>query len=505
MHVQAASPIPLFTAALTLLCIVWAGSLLPRLSEGTLWQIDECLTAERSREMLLLGDYTSVHLYFAPNFNKPPLHYILTTFSMRSIQDPELAVRIWSLVYATASLILTALLYLELRPSKYFEAWMAAAFLATYAYWIDLSRLALLDAGLAFYTLLTILCYFKVERQPRWWLGVGAFSILGALQKIPLPALIVFILLLMQIVDQKKTFYQENKSLFRNPYFVAGIILIIFSTVGWPLGQMIGHAADYQAMLHHESERLTGMRGSKNALAHIGYLLLIVQKWLLFGGIALISLLAPIWTRTLRQNRRYLQLVIVSVAYLTTISSFVVINRNYMAPILPLLAIMGVWWTHGVFNQRVWLARLILAAALIASCMVAQKHIQRPTKDYSAQIERLKQLSGMLSDRIKENVQNKEKNEDARMAYALLAEKKDYESIESLFQAFAFFYGNIQPEWSRHLIICKSIDQLNQLPPGRAIYGIARAYRKNDLEKQVHAFEVARDDGEYILFKGFKK
>src|SRR2546428_147093 len=55
---------------------------------------DEMLTAERSREMLLLGRQ-EVHFNFAPSFQKPPLQYWLTSFTLPRFNNETLAVRIW--------------------------------------------------------------------------------------------------------------------------------------------------------------------------------------------------------------------------------------------------------------------------------------------------------------------------------------------------------------------------------------------------------------------------
>ena len=47
---------------------------------------DEMLTAERSRELLLLGR-SEVHFNFRPSFQKPPLQYWLTSFSLAHLAN----------------------------------------------------------------------------------------------------------------------------------------------------------------------------------------------------------------------------------------------------------------------------------------------------------------------------------------------------------------------------------------------------------------------------------
>src|SRR5205807_3454598 len=59
---------------------------------------DELLTAERSREMLLLGR-SEVHFNFNPSFEKPPLQYWLTSLTLRRFENRTLAVRVWPWCY----------------------------------------------------------------------------------------------------------------------------------------------------------------------------------------------------------------------------------------------------------------------------------------------------------------------------------------------------------------------------------------------------------------------
>ena len=58
---------------------------------------DELLTAERSREMLLLGRGV-VHDNFKISAAKPPLQYWLTSFSLPRLKNQQFAVRMWPVV-----------------------------------------------------------------------------------------------------------------------------------------------------------------------------------------------------------------------------------------------------------------------------------------------------------------------------------------------------------------------------------------------------------------------
>ena len=86
---------PVAIAAFLILCFVaWLALQIPR---GIITEIDELLTAERSREMLLTSPWV-VHFNFQPSFAKPPLQYWLTTLTLRSFGNRTFAVRIWPLL-----------------------------------------------------------------------------------------------------------------------------------------------------------------------------------------------------------------------------------------------------------------------------------------------------------------------------------------------------------------------------------------------------------------------
>src|ERR1700719_1534115 len=88
-------------APLLILCV--AGWLALEIPRGLLTNTDELFTAERSREMLLLGPW-QVHLNFQPSYSKPPLQYWLTVQTLsiakaHNFLSREVAVRCWPLIF----------------------------------------------------------------------------------------------------------------------------------------------------------------------------------------------------------------------------------------------------------------------------------------------------------------------------------------------------------------------------------------------------------------------
>src|SRR5438105_12661543 len=74
--------------AAALIVIAFAAWLSFEAPRGILNGTDELLTAERSREMLVTGEPWVVHYNFHRSFEKAPLQYWLTSFSLPRIQNP---------------------------------------------------------------------------------------------------------------------------------------------------------------------------------------------------------------------------------------------------------------------------------------------------------------------------------------------------------------------------------------------------------------------------------
>jgi 4-amino-4-deoxy-L-arabinose transferase-like glycosyltransferase len=85
--------------------------------EGFLISKDEFITAERSREMLLLGR-GAVRDNFEVSVVKPPLQYWLTTLTLPRFKRPQTAVRIWPLLFGTLTAIATGWLAYLIEPKQ---------------------------------------------------------------------------------------------------------------------------------------------------------------------------------------------------------------------------------------------------------------------------------------------------------------------------------------------------------------------------------------------------
>src|SRR5882762_9411995 len=101
-------------------------------------------TAERSREMLLLGR-SAVHLNFQLSFTKPPLQYWLTAWTLPRIDNREFAVRIWPLIFGSLTGLALAWLAFLLDRNKPWLISLSVALLVSCPLFLTETSHALLD------------------------------------------------------------------------------------------------------------------------------------------------------------------------------------------------------------------------------------------------------------------------------------------------------------------------------------------------------------------------
>jgi len=171
--------------------------------QGTMWMTDELLTAERTREMLM-SDPWVVSFNFHRSFEKPPLQYWLTGLTLSRFQDPGVAVRIWPLVYGVCTEVALGWLIFLIRPEDPWLIPLSVAILFSSPLFSTECSRGLLDIGLAFFTILTIVFAQLARKQPAWWLAAALTCWLGSLQKMPVPFLVWVLILIVRMTDREE-------------------------------------------------------------------------------------------------------------------------------------------------------------------------------------------------------------------------------------------------------------------------------------------------------------
>src|ERR1043166_4142398 len=218
----------LFVAVvLVVIAAIWLGAKIPR---GILTYQDELFTAERSREMLIMGR-DSVYYNFQHSFAKPPLQYWLTTFTLPRIANSATAVRIWPLIYGMLTAIAIGWLAFLVSPDRPWLAPLSVSIFVSCPLFSAEATRALLDTGLMFFTTVAICFAELARRRPAWWLGVAIVCWLGALQKIPLILLVWLIILIVRLSSK------TERARLRSGWVIWSLGLAVLLIAMWPVFQ----------------------------------------------------------------------------------------------------------------------------------------------------------------------------------------------------------------------------------------------------------------------------
>src|SRR5436309_5885404 len=176
---------------------IWLGLEAPR---GILSGTDELLTAERTREMLMTEPWV-VHYNFHRSFEKPPLQYWLTSLTLPRFQHRAVAVRIWPILYGALTAITLGWLVSLVKPRDPWLIPLAIAILVSQPLFASESSRGLLDVGLTFFTLLTIVFVELARKKSTWWFAAAIASWRGSLQKMPVTFLVWLIILAVRFIN----------------------------------------------------------------------------------------------------------------------------------------------------------------------------------------------------------------------------------------------------------------------------------------------------------------
>lgn len=345
------------------------------LSSGSLRLWDEALTAERSREMLVLGNFVTPHLGFQPDFNKPPLYYTITAGLFAVFGEGEGTARALSVTFALACAVLVGLLAGHER--RWTAAWLAAFLLLTNPYWVSKTREALLDSGMLFGFLGA---WWGLRRgwggcRHGWWFA-GVCAAVGCLVKGPLP----FLAWPLVIVENLSRSGRDLRVPWRS--LGASLLLALLLVVPWYVAQILIHGWDWLGRFFGYS---IGARFVRPIEGHVQpiwfYFAAAIQRApmsLTITGLALLLLLR----RDIRVSATVVGpalLLIVTALILSVSASKREVYLVFLAPPAAILAgIVFVKWSES-FSCRTVVIGLIVLLALTAPAFFSQ---YRPTMNH---------------------------------------------------------------------------------------------------------------------------
>ncbi len=226
---------------LTLLAVIF---LFLSLGSMGLTDRDEGRNAEAGREMLESGDWISPTFNYEPRYAKPALVYWLMALSYRSFGVDEFSARLPSALFGTA-LILMQYLFLA-RFCGAAVALFGSLMLLLNIEIIGLSRMALTDAVLIFWTTFSLFSFWlgfqgtAGERGWRWLFYVG--MAVATLAKGPVGFLVplVGVALFLTVTGQWGRFRREGSP-------VLGTLLFGTVALPWYVAMWSLHGAEYTA------------------------------------------------------------------------------------------------------------------------------------------------------------------------------------------------------------------------------------------------------------------
>jgi 4-amino-4-deoxy-L-arabinose transferase-like glycosyltransferase len=418
---------------------------------------DEHYTAERSREMLILGPWT-VHENFAPSAVKPPLQYWLDAFALARLTNPLLALRLWPLVFAAGAAVA---LYGLARVVDLRERWVAplsVVLLFTCPLFLRNARSATLDAGLIFFSTLFLLAAERARIQPRWWLLAGICCWLGALQKAPVILLLWLIIIALRAARDRKTLREVWL------WSSLGTAIILMSV--WPIMQTLWFHLSLVDLLRLHEPFAVAARRAGASFFDVPFRL--STTWPC-GGFAIAACLAlPLLNRT-QDSARFVELS--HIGLLAILLSLASNTRevNYLGPIIPLLCLVLARALCLLARARAGIALSILVGALaLAGLPLTQLWINRT---------RTQQWKNGVAKNLADH---------AAMARALASAAGDRALVvieadnHMLVEDFYLFYGKLNRPLTN--------SRFDTIPPC-AIVAISTA---GDFEKIAHARELAR-------------
>jgi 4-amino-4-deoxy-L-arabinose transferase-like glycosyltransferase len=219
------------------------------LPQGSIQHTDEFLTLDRSHSFLIRDDYLTVYSESQPTFKKPPLQYWATAWLMQHTNDLEVALRMPSYLCAIALLVVTGILVGVLSPATPWAIPAAIALLAGAKTFGESAQSALLDMGATLFATVAMLACWLALRKPRWWYVVALVSGLAALQKAPIPPLVVAAMVGFLYLTRKRHDIDVGSAL-RNRHFLGAALLTVALVAFWPALQWALHGTSALAQAY---------------------------------------------------------------------------------------------------------------------------------------------------------------------------------------------------------------------------------------------------------------
>jgi len=211
--------------------------LFTRLGEGGLANFDDCYYAEKAKEILLTGDWLTLHYDGQPRFDNVPLFMWLMAIMFKFFGISTYTAKFFSALSGVGVVILVYLF------AKYlYDHWVgffSSFFMLTTPYFLKYSRHAMIDTTLAFFFMLSLLFFlWALKGRYGYFLLFGLAVGLSILLKSILGTFPIVIAILYLVLTRQWR-------IFRQPLFWAGIGVTIVVAAPWFIYEYVKYGQDF--------------------------------------------------------------------------------------------------------------------------------------------------------------------------------------------------------------------------------------------------------------------
>jgi len=329
---------------------------------------DNLYYAEKAREMLVTGDYWTVHYNYVPNFVTAPMYYWLAAGSYHVFGVSDYAAALPSAILGTLTILL--MFFWLRREFDEQTAWLCCLIMATIPQFLKFSRHAMLDVSLTFYCLVSLISYFEaaIHGRRKFYLLWGLAAAFGILTKSVLGTFPLIIggshLLLTRRWRELKSFS-----------FWGGVFVALSVGLSWYVYHYIVHYQEFyrdhiQILLR---ERSLLPEADADWFYRFKYLLLPFQyipHWCLLMVAGFVLCVRRVRSHDKRKDF-YLLLLLWYAVVVGILSASAKTKTWYMMSAFPALAIMGGLGARALIqkyvkNQDLFFKRSVMVFAAIA-------------------------------------------------------------------------------------------------------------------------------------------
>ena len=321
-----------------------------KINYGTLFDVDEAIFAQTSKEMLETGDWITPHYNGKPRYDKPILIYWLIATNYKIFGINEFSVRLPS---ALAGALLCLVLYTFLKYLKNeIQALYAVISFAFTLYYFVYSYAGVTDMVLILFITLSLFSfYLTLEKNKKFLYGAYAFSafafltkgLIGILFPFVIPVIYIFFKNLLNKKNLKLTLSESFKEL-KIIISVKCLLVFLLISMPWYLAETIirGKEFIYEFFIKHHFLRYTKVIAGEKSPFYFFIPVLIIGMfpWIafLFDGL-----------KNFKKDSLYLFSFIWFLFIFIFFSFSETKLPNYILPSIPAICILI---SHGMYNLK---------------------------------------------------------------------------------------------------------------------------------------------------------